>query len=230
MRRTGGVILHFRRNYLAACNTLAIARFGSKRTGVTKRGLWNARDGCRTGPTVSPRTARLRRPSRGRARATRLVRARGRIRGHRCDSAARRDASASDQGELFGLEMTRRATNSFKSRGTARAHESDRRAVDHARATQSLTRAHRRPSPSRPPPASASPRSSGGRASRRRTASSTTRPTRRRRRAPKRPRRRTRRRARPSRPNSTVASRRPSSCSRRVRRATRRPPSGSRRP
>ena len=142
----------------------------------------------------------------------------------------RRDASASDQGELFGLEMTRRATNSFKSRGTARAHESDRRAVDHARATQSLTRAHRRPSPSRPPPASASPRSSGGRASRRRTASSTTRPTRRRRRAPRKRRRRTRRRARPSRPNSTVASRRPSSCSRRVRRGMRRPPSGSRRP
>ena len=141
----------------------------------------------------------------------------------------RRDASASDQGELFGLEMTRRATNSFKSRGTARAHESDRRAVDHARATQSLTRAHRRPSPSRPPPASASPRSSGGRASRRRTASSTTK-RRRRRRRPRKRRRRTRRRARPSRRNSTVASRRPSNCSRRVRRATRRRRSGSRRP
>ena len=140
----------------------------------------------------------------------------------------RRDASASDQGELFGLEMTRRATNSFKSRGTARAHESDRRAVDHARATQSLTRAHRRPSPSRPPPASASPRSSGGRASRRRTASSTTRPTRRRRRA-RRKHRRTRRPAKQSRPSSTVANRRPSSCSRRVRRGMRRPPSGSRR-
>ena len=121
-----------------------------------------------------------------------------------------------------------RATNAFKSRA-ARARIDRIRARRDPRADASLTRAHRRPSPSRPPPASASPRSSGGRASRRRTASSTTRPTRRRRRA-RRKRRRTRRPARQSRPNSTVASKRPSSCSRRVRRGMRRPPSGSRRP